>query len=458
MSGYKHATITISRDEYQRLHQAAMQDRFKQFTKSRSFESGRDEVMLGLLQEMEEREKYLRSALASMNQTSSTLDEEFFRTIQEQLSMNYGQMMQMLRNSNEEFHGSLNELAGTIVRQIEYEREENYQNMQAILNQQEAVIGMEYVKEDAAQSWLYHCTVMIDFIQSQFDHDRLTPGRMSKILRNFEMAENNYINGFTEACLQQAQHMYMELTDLNLELEQLILRWQTLFAETLSVVDEMSSQISANSNVPALGLQGEELPNFVNLDFWTNGRYQQLLENTRQLSTYMSQDTSLLTIEDIERIRAEILPGISQSFESIVFDARLNALNSQLRMNIAEKALEALENHGFVLDTSGYTNNDMRSQFNAQLECPDGSQVLIQVLPTEKSAEELSNELVVITTHPYLKSEHEARLHWEELRNTLTQYNLRVGRPEVLEAAANTDSVQNGIPQAAEHQYRRTER
>jgi hypothetical protein len=116
----------------------------------------------------------------------------------------------------------------------------------------------------------------------------------------------------------------------------------------------------------------------------------------------------------------------------------MNALNSQLRMNIAEKALQALENHGFVLDSAGYSGNDMRSQFNARLECQDGSQVTIQVLPTETPPQELSNELVVITTHPYLKSEHEARLHWEELSQTLSRYQLKVSKPEVDSTASSS--------------------
>jgi len=73
----------------------------------------------------------------------------------------------------------------------------------------------------------------------------------------------------------------------------------------------------------------------------------------------------------------------------------------------------------------------MRSEFNAHLECPDGSEVSIQVIPTEITSSELSNDLVVITTHPYLKTEHESRLQWDELSHTLSQYNLKVSNPKI---------------------------
>jgi hypothetical protein len=103
-------------------------------------------------------------------------------------------------------------------------------------------------------------------------------------------------------------------------------------------------------------------------------------------------------------------------------------------MNIAERALQALEIHGFKLNQSGYVNKDMRAAFKANLENADGSQVMIEVLPTEKQKQELANELVVITNHPYLKTEHEARLQWQELCYSLNQFDLNVSRREVRSA------------------------
>jgi hypothetical protein len=66
------------------------------------------------------------------------------------------------------------------------------------------------------------------------------------------------------------------------------------------------------------------------------------------------------------------------------------------------------------------------------LENPDGSQVRIEVIPAEKTKQDLTNEIVVITQHPYLRTEQEARLRWQELCRSLNQYDLQVSRPEVL--------------------------
>jgi hypothetical protein len=113
-------------------------------------------------------------------------------------------------------------------------------------------------------------------------------------------------------------------------------------------------------------------------------------------------------------------------------------------MNIAERALLALEIQGFRLNTAGYANQDMRAAFTAHLENADGSRVMIEVLPTDQTKQELTNELVVITNHPYLKTEHEALLQWQELCRTLNQHDLHVSRPEIRAAPLiNPDYAEN---------------
>ncbi len=342
--------------------------------------------------------------------------------------------------------------------ELQREREQFHQNLQTIIARQDTYQETEFVKVEAAQQWLNRCLIMADFIQNQFDHERFAPGRLNRILYNLNFSESNLAEGFPESSLQGSQQLYLELSDLHFELEQMLIQWQSKYEKSYSEIQAIILQMSSNVDVSALGLQGEELPDQLNLNFWTNGRFLQLLEHCRQLSGYMIQDQNLLSLDDLDRLYSQILPVIRDSFESIVYDARLNALNSQLRMNIAEKALQALENHGFTLDTAGYAENDMRSQFNAHLDCPDGSQVTIQVLPTAKSAEELSNELVMITTHPYLKTEHEARLQWDELSQSLSQLDLKVGRPDLMPATNAEGPDKKGYFQPVEQKYLRTER
>ncbi len=458
MSGYKHATVTISREEYQRLHEDGMKKRLREFNRIKSQDSGQDEVVLGLIRQLEERESQLQAVLSSTGQESFQSDNSILQNLLEQNAIYYENLVSALRNSNWDMEHSLAAVTNELFKEMNAGREYINQTLQSMMMDQQYMQNSESMKVEAARQWHSGCTVLIEFIQSQFDHDRFSPGRLNRILRNLNLAENNYANGFFESSLQAAQQSYLELTDLNAELEQQVLYWQTAFEKTYESINDLVYQMVSNGKVNAVGLHGEELPNLVDLNYWTCGRFSQLLSHARQLSANLIQDQSIITFEDLDRVYNQILPVIRESFESMVYEARLSALNSQLRMNIAEKALQALENHGFCLEHSGYSDDDMRSQFNAQLASPDGSEVTINVLPTEKSSQELSNEIVVITTHPYMKTDHEARMQWDELSYTLSQYNLKVSRPET---NPNPDPLlpdQPGRKTQVEHKYTEIER
>ena len=53
MSGYKRATVTISEQEYRRLHEADMKRRFREHTKVKAKNSGQTADLTNTLQQME---------------------------------------------------------------------------------------------------------------------------------------------------------------------------------------------------------------------------------------------------------------------------------------------------------------------------------------------------------------------------------------------------------------------
>jgi hypothetical protein len=448
MSGYKRATVTISREEYDRLQNPETKKRFAGFLSRKSHADGDNEFILNLMRQLEARESELHSVLGSLSQNSTQYDNGLIENLLTQNAYFYEDLLGTLNRSSLDMSGALNAISTDFFQAMQEEREIVSHNLQALVQTQTAQFEAECYKAEAAQQWLNGCAVMFDFIENQFLHERFMPGYLNKIRRNFYLADNNLENGFYEASLQLSQQIYLELSYMSFELEQITLQWQMYFESTLSEVKDLILQMVTNGKVNAIGLQGEILPDLVDLNYWTNGRFSQLLDHTRQLSENIIQDQDILTTGDFDRIYNQIIPSIRTSFESLISHARWSAINSQLRMNIAEKALHALENHGFCLDAAGYSENDMRAQFNAHLASPDGSEITIEVVPTQRSDEELSNDLVVITTHPFLKTEHEARMHWDELSETLSQYNLNVSRPQIL-SLSNSGSFEE-TPQRAQ--------
>lgn len=440
MSGYKRATVTITEAEYRRLHQADMKRRFREHTKTKTKDSAQNADLINTLQQMENRQRQLEQAFGDLDQDFDRIDDEMLQEILQQNALCYGSLATVIEETASDANASLALLSEHFTQEMQREREQYHHHLQSLVQRLESNEQRDHAKAQLARQWLRQSVVLADFIGEQFEHERFLPGRLSKLLRSLKFAQDNLAQGFPEASLQISQQAFLELSDLHFELEQRLLEWQTQYEKTYHTISQILADLELNARVNALGLQGEELTDQVDLDYWTDGKYRHLLEVCRKLMTRFVQDQQHLSTEELTRMQAELFPVVMERFESIIYEARLNALNSQLRMNIAERALVALENHGFKLNESGYINKDMRAPFMAQLDNSDGSRVTVQVLPTDQTTQELANELVVVTNHPYLKTEHEARLQWEELCRTLHQYDLNVSRPEVRPAPPLTKS------------------
>jgi hypothetical protein len=459
MSGYKRATVKISEEEYRRLHQADMERRFKGHTK-KAKTSGQATDLTNAFREMENRQRELEQALNTLDQDFDWIGADMMQDILSQNAHYYEHLATSMEDMNANTNASFAILAQRFAEEMQREREQYRNHLQSFVQRLDTYEQREQSKAGAARRWLRQAVALADFIQVHFEHERFMPGTLSRVLNGLSLAQNNLAQGLYESSLQISQQAFLQLSELRLELEQHTVEWQTAYAKAQSALTQRIAEMEVNSNVNALGLEGEELPEQVDLEFWSNGKYRELLDKCRHLLTILTREQQSISTEELKRIDTELLPILVERFESVIYDARLNALNSQLRMNIAERALQALETQGFRLHQAGYSNQDMRTAFTAALENPDGSRVMIEVLPTEKTKQELTNELVVITSHPYLKTEHEARLQWQELCRSLSEYDLQVSRPEVHAAPPLTtsDSVERApllneslIPSARHH-------
>lgn len=430
MSGYKRAMVTISQEEYRRLHQADVKRRFQEIARKVKG-SGETGELFNTLQQMESRQRQFEEALYILDQGVNQVEEDAMQEILRENSLCYERLIAVIGQTREDANRSLESLTRHFTEEMQRQRQLYQQNIQALAQRLSLYERREQAKAEAARKWLKQSVAFADFIQAKFDHERFLPGKLFQILGSLKLAQSNLAQGFFESSLQTSQQAFLQLSELHIELEQRILEWQTEFERARSGLNRSIAELEENATVTALGLEGEELPEQVDVPYWSNGKYSDLLEKCRNFLSLLTEEQRALSTEELRHANTELVSVIRERFESIIFEARLNALSSQLRMNIAEQALQALEVHGFRLNESGYMNKDMRSPFTAQLENLDGSRVTIQVLPADRTTQELANELVVITRHPYLKTEHEARLQWEELCRALNLYNLSVGRPEV---------------------------
>jgi hypothetical protein len=315
--------------------------------------------------------------------------------------------------------------------ELQRERERYHQSLHSLVQRMDSYEQREEARVEMAQQWIGQTRLLANLIQEQFEHERFSPGRLQRILANLDFAENNLAQGFLESSLSTSQRAFLDLSDLRVELEQRVLEWHAEYEKAYRALDQFVGELEVNSCVNGIGLDGEDLSQPVDVVDWSDGKYHELRQECLGRLADLARGQQEFATDELTQIYSEWLPERRASFESIIYQARMMALNSQLRMNIAEKALQALETHGFKLNESGYQNEDMHAPFLARLASSDGTRVSIQVSPSNRTAEELTNVLEVITTHPYIKTEHEARLQWEELSHTLQQFDLEVGHPSI---------------------------
>lgn len=433
MSGHKHATVTISEEEYRRLHQADMKRRFQERSK-KAKPSAQPTDLTPALREMENRQHQLERALTELSRMDQDVNAMGMEMVQEILNQNaacYESLASRIEHSAAESDASLGQLSQHFAQEMQRNRHEYQLHLQSLMQRFDSYEQREQSKAQMASAWLKQSAALADFIQGQFDHERFLPGQLSRILSSLNFAQSNLRGGLFESSIQTSQQAFLQLSELHFELEQRTLEWQREYVRAENALTQCIAELEMNESVHAIGLEGEQLPAQVDLTYWSNGMYQELLDKCRRLQGLLSEEKRSISTEELTKTHTELIPVVMEKFEAILYVARLNALNSQLRMNIAERALQALELHGFQLSESGYSRQDMRDAFKATLENPDGSRVMIEVLPAENSKQELTNELVVITDHPHLRTEHEARLQWHELCRTLAEYELQVSRPEI---------------------------
>ena len=451
MSGYKRATVKISEEEYRRLHQADIERRFRTHTRAAKKSAQQVGNLTHALREMEYRQQQLERAITILDQEVDGIGSEMIHDVLAQNAHCYENLAALIEETASENNASLAMVSQRFTETMDIERERYHQQIQALAQRLETDEEREQSKAEAARQWLTQSVAFAEFLQGQFDHERFLPGRLAKIINSLSFAQYNLTQDLVESSIHASQQAFLQLSELHFELEQSTVEWHTEYEQASTELIQFIDELEMNASVNAFGLAGEELTEQVDLAYWSNGKYQELLDKSRQLLTLLRGEQRAISTEELRQTHTQLLPVIREKFETIIYEARLHALNSQLRMNIAERALQALEIHGFRLHNSGYTDKDMRAAFRAQLENSDGSRVMIEVLPAQQSRQDLTNELVVITKHPHLKTEHEARLQWQELCRTLNQYDLHVSHPEVRAAPAAPvltieEPVENTVP------------
>jgi len=239
------------------------------------------------------------------------------------------------------------------------------------------------------------------------------------------MALENYQQGMPEAALLGAQQAYSHFSELRLDLERLTSEWQVLYEMALQFAERLYRLITENSSCPALDSRGNELPIQIRLQDWAGNEYASLVQRIAGLFRRLQAGADGPGTPELQEFVARQGPALEKEFEALVYRGRLAVINSQLRINIADIAVHALEEQGFVMDKAGYARGDRQKPYLVSMHNIENSQVIIHVDPI--SDMESTNALVIESHDSLDRTEHELRQRSAEIYGALLPYGLRVG-------------------------------
>jgi len=425
MSGFKKALVTISEEEYRRLHSADIEQRFRTRKQNTEIQNPRINAAIEKnLDEIQNRQEAFEKMFESLENEISRLEIETERALVSEKNEFYQELTtkfdEILENSS-----ILEEVFINFQNQYHLDRQRRNQHVKKTNDFINELHQAEKQKKDLVLSWLASSSRLGDYIRTHYEHERFSPRSVTRIYQELSMAQNNLRQGMPEAALTGVQNAYLRFSELRLELEQQTFEWTTLFQLTTQTALNLYEQIQANSSCPALDMAGQELPVTLRLNFWTGGQYHQLLQRVKLVINNLKTHKSSITCQQLESILKSELPEFQKEFDEIIYQARFAAINSQLRINIADLALQALQSQGFDVDEYGYESDDMRNPYCLRMKNIEGSQVTIRVNPVDN--QENKNNIILESHDSFEKTEHELRLRANEIRQTLLQHGLRIG-------------------------------
>ena len=422
MSGHKHATVTIRETEYRRLHDLDMKARFSKFLHRHKKEDQNDnEVVNALSQAFDKRQNEFQLYVNALDDEVGQIEKHTAQALEQQQN-NLDTQLASLR---EESYSVVNELVQDLSEHVDSCFRTHQQELTAIWNNLDLFSRNMANKVEMAGYWLSNAGALRSFIETYYDHSRWQPGRFERIDLQLQQASANLEAGMPEAALLGSQQAYIECSQARIEMERMISQWQALFQMALRSMDELYHDISANNTIPALDINGNQLPILIDLDHWSVHRYTNMLRIVRSYLSQLRTSAHRFTTSELDDLIQNIIPRFRKDFDEIIYQARLEVIYSQIRINIADIAIQALGRQGFIMQEHGYAGNDMRKPYFISLQNIEGSQVTILVNPMKDM--KAVNDLVIDSYDVSTRTESELRSRSREIVQSLTQFGLQVG-------------------------------
>lgn len=446
MSGHKRTTVSISEEEYRQLHDAEMKMRFMDKFLPQTIEKVKEENNIAInkaVENMTNRQERFFSIARDLQTDIRSIEWQTGNAIQ-QHAIKVGELLKRAEtNLGENLQYRLDQFSQQFKAEIAYQHAQSQMSFCHLEDQFNQLYGHEAHKQELALAWAQSAELICTFILNNYPSEWMAPNQIEEMEIQLRQSYLNLDQGAPEAALVLAQQVYFRGSLLRIELENKMLENSLLREAACQSFQQLVAWAEKVGEIPAIDLKGNELDLIVNVNYWSEGLYQTTVDNLKYhlkaLSENWYSDNSIY-----QTILEKEIPYWQKSLEDLVFNARVKVIDSQIRINIAELVICALQEQGYLFDQGNYLDGDMRSGYEAMLSSLDGSQVVIRVDPIEQR--EGSSEVHLISLDRAIRTERELQQRAHEVSKSLERYGLAVGERSVPARRSIPQTVQIDEP------------
>jgi hypothetical protein len=424
MSGKKAGFVSLSPEQNEALHEDLMRRLFLLEQKPAPdpiLEEGFRTMVHETREQLNAREETFLNSLSTFNDQLAIVEQQTSQKLVE----TQNSLENWLSFQNSALEGNIITYLDKQLDQFNHEvLEEHHQQQNQLMRLRRQMVSQQQDtqgKATTAANWLTNAQNLIAFIDQHYNHPKFAPSRLNALDEDLQLAFQNYDMGLFEAALVTGQNVYRRVSELRIILEREENQWNTCFFIANNKIETLIKELEQKQKVefkPEESQTGFEF----DVNFWSDNQWMDLLLKTKNYRLQLESQTENLTIADLRGWLSQDFPQIEAEITRIKKEAVDNLVNSQIRTNIADLIMQALQNQGYALDQSQFLEEDSRNGFLFLAKSKSGNAIRVLVNPGPEEKNEI--QLEAIDLRP--QTEHFLKRRAYEISQALQKFGLNV--------------------------------
>lgn len=434
MSGHKRTTVTISQEEYRRLYEAERKSYYDvlaipEDTFLNSVQQSQDSLMKDF-HRIAERQATYENVLKNFQDEVRDVEQATSNSLVAQQVEFYNRLLDL----SESMWEDTSHLIQIQTNEFYANVESTHQNLQYQIMQFDEKMNWFYDKEEQkkqlAVDWINDSMQLYHFIDLNYPAELCD---LSLDAKKIQLAERNYQSDLFESSIAAAQDAFFTLSEKRLHCEKILANRNALSSAVLNRLKLLNQKVIESESVFAMDMHGDDLAESIDVNYWTNGKFLLFHKKTAKLFEQIKNSWASIPEEQLSEILNHQLPALSDEFVTLIHTAKRNALNAQIRFNIAQLIMASAMSQGYQPVSGNYEARDFRNEYQAHVRARDGSEIVIRVEPHE----ELQQVLHLENIPGSYQSESEMKRRMIEVIQSLQPMGFSIGQIQAVDTQSD---------------------